>query len=167
MGCGGGDHLYNLHKLDSNLHLYGADRSDGQLNLFKARHPTLFSFLNPFVKDLTEAKLHLPPVELIFTQAVLMHISEKDNRFYKSLSNLFTKDNSYLVLTENWTQHNFLEASQRIIKESKDWSNAKIYFTESDIDQNIKCMVISKIKLDLPILIDYEYMLNGRKVVNH
>lgn len=167
VGCGGGDHLYNLHQLKLDSILFGVDRSKEQLSLFEKRHKFFKSKVKTYVYDLTESNLELPKVDLIFTQAVLMHISEVNNRFFVAFNNLFTESNSFIVLMENWTQHNFLETVHKIIKDHKFWSSAKIYFTESENDPSVKCMVISKNDLGLPKLTTYEQMLSGEKLMIH
>ena len=167
VGCGGGDHLYNLQQLKDDSILFGVDRSKEQLSLFEKRHKFFKSKIKTYVYDLTQSNLELPKVDLIFTQAVLMHISEVNNRFFIAFNNLFTESNSYIVLMENWTQHNFLETAHKIIKDHKFWSSAKIYFTESEIVPSVKCMVISKNDLGLRKLTNYEQMLSGEKLMIH
>lgn len=166
VGCGGGDHLHNLQSLKPDLVLFGVDRSKEQLNLFRKRHPNMANFIDLQVQDLTEPDLVLPKVDLIFSQAVLMHISEVKNRFYTSFKNLFAQ-NSYIVLLENWTQHNFLAAAREIIDREQNWKKAKIYFSGSKSDSTVKCLVISKNNLDFPLLTEYEQMLSGNKVIGH
>lgn len=167
VGCGGGDHLYNLQQLNEDSILFGVDRSKGQLFLFEKRHKSLKNKVKTYVYDLTQPNLELPKVDLIFTQAVLMHISEINNRFFVAFSNLFTESNSYIVLMENWTQHDFLETVHKIIEGHELWSSAEIYFTESEIDPSVKCMVISKNDLGLRKLTNYEQMLSGEKLMIH
>ena len=167
VGCGGGDHLYNLQQLKSNLTLFGVDRSNEQLKIFEKRHNIFFGKVKTYVRDLTQIDLELPNVDLIFSQAVLMHISERDSRFFVAFNNLFTESNSYIVLMENWTQHNFLETARKIIKNHLSWSSAKIYFTESDVNPLTKCMVISQKELDLRTLLDYDQMLSGANLEVH
>lgn len=166
VGCGGGDHLHNLHSLKPDLILFGVDRSIGQLDLFRKRHPVLAKKIEPQVLDLTALDSRLPKVDLIFSQAVLMHISEAENRFYTSFKNLFAQ-NSHIVLLENWTQHNFLDAAHKIINKEENWTGAKVYFSQSRIDPKTKCIVISKNDLNLPELNEYEQILSGSKVIAH
>jgi SAM-dependent methyltransferase len=167
VGCGGGDHLYNLRQLKEESILFGIDRSEKQILLFEKRHKFFKRSVKTYVYDLTQSNLELPKVDLIFTQAVLMHISEVNNRFFIAFNNLFTESNSYIVLMENWTQHDFLETALKIIKDHKFWSSAKIYFTESEIDPSVKCMVISKSELALRPLTNYEQMLSREKLMIH
>jgi len=166
VGCGGGDHLHNLQSLKPDLVLFGVDRSINQLDLFRKRHPALTKMIDPKVLDLTEPNSNLPKVDLIFSQAVLMHISEAENRFYISFKNLFAQ-NSHIVLLENWTQHNFLDSARKIINEDQNWAGAKLYFTQSKSDPKVKCLVISKNDLNLKRLDKYEDMLSGSKVIGH
>ena len=166
VGCGGGDHLHNLHSLKPDLVLFGVDRSVDQLDLFRKRHAVLAKEIDPQVLDLTEPDSRFPNVDLIFSQAVLMHISEAENRFYTSFKNLFAQ-NKYIVLLENWTQHNFLDAAHKIINEEQNWAGAKFYFTQSKSDPKVKCIVISKSDLNLQRLLKYEDMLSGSKVLGH
>jgi trans-aconitate methyltransferase len=166
VGCGGGDHLQNLHSLNPDLVLFGVDRSIDQLDLFRKRHTALAKEIEPHVLDLTEPNSKVPNVDLIFSQAVLMHISEAENRFYTSFKNLFAQ-NSHIVLLENWTQHNFLDAAHKIINEEQNWTEAKFYFSQSRSDPKVKCLVISKNDLNLQRLDKYEDMLSGSKVIGH
>jgi len=166
-GCGGGDHLFNLQRLNDGLKLKAIELSKGQLDLFKDRHPTLFQSTNPVLLDLTNPNLVLPDADLVFTQAVLMHISEKDNRFFTALKNLFDSRISHVVLMENWSQHHFLKYAKNIIKQNHDWSAANFYFNVSDKNPRTRCLVISKKELDFPLLQTYEDLLQGDKLESH
>ncbi len=167
VGCGGGDHLHNLDILKPDLVLFGVDRSTDQLDLFRKRHPVLARKIEPQVLDLTEPDFSLPKVDLIFSQAVLMHISEKENRFHSALEKIFQSDCEYIVLAENWTQHNFFETALRIIEKNRNWERAKIYFNTSDIGPTIRVMIISKRQLQYTLLKDYEQLLQGRALKPH
>jgi SAM-dependent methyltransferase len=166
-GCGGGDHLFNLHRLNAGLKLKAIELSQGQLDLFKDRHPTLFQNTNPFLLDLTSPNLVLPDADLVFTQAVLMHISEKDNRFFTAFKNLFDSKISHVVLMENWSQHHFLNYAKYIIKQKHDWNAANFYFNVSEKNSRTRCLVISKEELDFPLLQTYEDLLQGDKLESH
>lgn len=167
VGCGGGDHLYNLSQLDQNLDLFGVDRSEEQLKLFKKRHEFFYSKVNPKVVDLTKHQIAIPNIDLIFSQAVFMHISEQQNRFFNAFNNIFTQSNNYIILMENWTQHNFLDVAQKIMHSNQSWYFAKTYFTQSEVDPKIRCMIISKHFLNLEPLLDYNQLLSGSKLTIH
>jgi trans-aconitate methyltransferase len=166
-GCGGGDHLHNIHELNPEIEISGFDYSYGQLSTLAKRHPLTGKQFNLQIIDLTQPNIDLPEAALIFTHAVLMHISEKENRFQNAFRNLFQTNCEHIVLIENWTQHDFLKFSKDYIREFPSWNGATIYYQESDKDVEIKCMVISKKPMKMKILKDYDVMLNGQSLVNH
>lgn len=167
IGCGGGDHLMNLKRLNKSINLQGVDLSENQIKLLMRRNPELINQVKLCVKDITKTTISLPTTSLIFTQAVLMHISEKENRFQIALRNIFNSAKNCLVLMENWTQHNFLLAIQNEIARNASWQNSYIYINTSKIDPNTSCMIISKSQLNYTVLSNYEQLIMGKKLEIH
>lgn len=163
VGCGAGDHLANLKILSPNLECYGVDLLQKQLDSLNSRHPRNDFQLN--VADVTLVDFLLPKVELLFTHAVLMHITEKEHRFQNTLNNIFMSAQQHIVFMENWTQHNFFVSIERYLVDNSQW---KVYFDVSDRDEQIRIMIISKKELpSFEILEDYDDLLLGQPVVFH
>ena len=166
VGCGGGDHLANIKELDPTIQLQGVDRSNLQLETFRERHPELSSIAD--VADLTKKDCSLQMAELVFTQAVLMHISEIDGRFQTALRNIFSAAKSFVVLVENWSQHNFLSEIEIIRSTNQDWAKSYLYIINSDRSAFSTALIVSKIEVSgLTGLISYEQLLAGRKILVH
>lgn len=159
VGCGGGDHLRNLSLFKPELRLNGVDRSEKQLETLRSRHPHLQAHLQ--VQDMTISGLKLQPVDIVYTQAVLMHISEGSNRFKNVLDNMFNTAQKQIVLVENWTHHNFMEAVQNVIATNKNWEHAKIYYTYRSVAPNFRALVISKVDLPYEKLTNYDQLVMG------
>jgi trans-aconitate methyltransferase len=166
VGCGGGDHLANLQALNPEFNVFGVDRSVNQLDHAVVRHPALENKM--VVLDITSRDLNLEQADLVFSQAVLMHISETENRFQIAFSNMFALAKAQIVLVENWTQHDFLDEAKRNISENQNWSNAKIYCINSQNEKFVSAMVISKYKISgLDELAEYTELLEGRDLIVH
>ncbi|MDA1194760.1 MAG: class I SAM-dependent methyltransferase [Planctomycetota bacterium] len=76
-GCGGGDHLANLCTLLPGLEARGLDRARGQLAVLAERHPALVAHVRQH--DIAEPLgPDDSPVDVSYTQAVLMHIHTGD-----------------------------------------------------------------------------------------
>ena len=103
VGCGGGDHMYNLKRLMPYKLIAGYDLLEKQLDFLKERNPGLSG--NVFVHDITKGTI--PYAELIYTQAVIMHI-QKGDRHLDALKNMIDSS-KYVVLMENWKRHNFFD----------------------------------------------------------
>jgi hypothetical protein len=107
----------------------------------------------------------LPETELVFTHAVLMHISEKENRYQNALENIFNAAQKHVVLMENWTQHDFFKDVNACLRNHPEW---KIYFETSSRDQQTRIMIISKMQLSIfRPLATYDDLLLGEKVIFH
>ncbi|MCC6473472.1 MAG: class I SAM-dependent methyltransferase [Burkholderiales bacterium] len=151
LGCGGGDHLHNLHLLDPSLALHGVDRSQGQLELLRARHPGLAARVRAF-----DATLPFPDamdrVDLAFTQAVVMHI-HAGNGHLVALSNLFRAARSQVVMMENWERHAFV-SDIRLLHALGivPWERLHIYFRASPRQPDTRILVASAQPLEWPDL---------------
>ncbi len=137
VGCGGGDHLSNLKKImSSKVNLMGCDLLPKQLNFLIKRNPELKKGAKIFVHDITISPipkeiLKESKPDLIYTQAVIMHI-QKGNNHLKALRNLFYSSSKYVVLMENWTRHNFYEDILKISREKNfPWGELSIYKADS------------------------------------
>lgn len=161
-GCGGGDHLRNIHALNPKINLFGIDRSEVQLQTLRERHPGLPATLT--VIDATESGAQLPPADVVYTQAVLMHISEKDDRLRNGIANIFRAATKQVVLVENWPQHDFFTFIHDAISANADWKDAKLYYMKCSVDEKIRCLIVSKEPLAYPELEDYRPLLQGEAI---
>jgi trans-aconitate methyltransferase len=166
VGCGGGDHLSNINQLCPEIKLYGVDRSDEQLVTLRERHPQMPGETR--VVDITNYDEVPFTVSLVYTQAVLMHISESESRFNKAMDFVFSSAQETVVLVENWTQHNFLKEVTRIQAEFSDWAESHVYADFSKEDFYASALVVSKKPIqNLRKLISYDELLVGRKIQIH
>lgn len=165
VGCGGGDHLRNLGLFNPKIKVFGIDRSEGQLATLKSRHPKLPAELA--ITDVTSLSARLPLVDLIYTHAVLMHISETQNRFAIALDNIFKAAQSQVVMIENWSEHDFLSAVRVAIEANADWSKAKIYYTYRPEFPDVRALIVSKQSLPFTELHNYDSLLQGQTMYVH
>ncbi len=165
VGCGGGDHLRNLKFFNPEFNALGADRSEEQIRTLKQRHPTLNTSIS--LNDITIEHSALPRADLAYTQAVLMHISETNNRLRFALNNILQAANSHIVLLENWTQHNFLIELRESINQSPGWENSEFYFVTSLGATNVRALILSKTELQFEKLLTYDQLLQGEVLRTH
>lgn len=157
-GCGGGMHLRNLNALEPHLELFGLDRSQEQLALFQQAAPALHASARVF--DLTmPSSSHLPVADIVFTQAVLMHI-HTGNGHLVALANLFRLSKSHLILMENWRRHQFLDDIKRLFDEGMiPWSNLHAYVRRApELGDKPHLMVISQGPLEYEPLTRYSLL---------
>ncbi|MDA7926714.1 class I SAM-dependent methyltransferase, partial [Verrucomicrobiales bacterium] len=153
IGCGGGDNLRNLDTLNSSFDLFGVDISNSQLELLKQRHPELSC--NTAIADAALPGFSHRQVDLVYTQAVIMHIGEKDGRHIRALENAIKTSQQYIVLMENWEKHNFFNDVNVIFaKGVEGWDEHFLYYRESELSNATKVMIISKGELDYSLLTD-------------
>lgn len=126
VGCGGGDHLHNLNVLQPSLSVYGEDLSNNQLKLLHQRHPNLRATIQQH--DITSNQLAVwPPIDLVYSQAVIMHINTGDNH-RTALKNMFHMARKYVLLMENWREHDFVQDLQALqAKGELSWSELHLY----------------------------------------
>ncbi len=124
VGCGNGDHMYNLLKIMPGVEIKGCDLLQKQLDFLNERNPELED--KATAHDITKWPVPLF-YDLLYTQAVIMHIQKGDNHL-EALRNLFCSSTEYIVLMENWERHNFYEDLKNISMEPNfPWKNLHIY----------------------------------------
>jgi trans-aconitate methyltransferase len=166
VGCGGGDHLSNINELCPGTKLCGVDRSPEQIQTLRDRHPHLL--VETSVLDVTSLVDKEFSAELVYTQAVLMHISETEGRFKAAIDFVFSSAEEIVVIIENWTQHNFLKEINRIQNEQSPWTDSFLYSVKSQDDSYASAIIVSKRPLaNFEVLSSYDEVLEGRKVVVH
>lgn len=165
VGCGGGDHLHNLHAFNPSIELHGIDRSEGQLDTLRERHPDLSATVG--VVDLTDSNATLPLVDLTYSHAVLMHISETHGRFDSALRNVLRSAKRHVVMIDNWTEHDFLAHIQKSVAADPNWAGATISFATFRGAPELTALVLSKDKVPYPELLDYDSLLQGKELRTH
>lgn len=111
-GCGGGDHLHNLSLLMPGAHIRGIDRSDGQLGVLRKRNPEFYYHVR--VVDLTlPHPTNVPQADVVFAQAVLMHI-QTGNGHRVALWSMFNLAAKQVVLMENLQRHDLIKDIQHL-----------------------------------------------------
>lgn len=144
IGCGCGDHLVNLKRILPQIELKGLDISQKQLNFLFSRHPELKYQAQLLTQDITKNVPELKKNDLVFTQAVLMHI-QRYTPYFQALRNIFQISDKYIVLMENWTRHNFVKDIKMLAKKSY-FSWDSIYFYKYDTGKQI-ALILSKTPL--------------------
>ena len=126
VGCGGGDHLGNGLTLFPDIIFSGGDRSETQLALLRKRHPQLLNRV--ILQDLTMPFSNKwPQVELVYSQAVLMHIHTAVSHFV-AFANMINQSTKYVVLMENYQCHNFVEEAKALfVGGHTNWPKMNIY----------------------------------------
>jgi SAM-dependent methyltransferase len=161
MGCGGGDHLYNLGVLAPPIRAAGVDRSPEQLALLKRRSPNLSAAVSvaDIMRPLPDA---LPPVDIAYTQAVIMHIQTGDLHL-TALANAFQAATKQVVLMENWQRHPFLSDIRGLHAQGRiPWETPHFYFRRApEMGGKPHLMVVSATPLDYEPLADYDALLSG------
>jgi len=158
VGCGGGDNLHNIKTLAPEINVFGVDVSQEQLNLLVSRHSSLENHVT--VADITRENFSQATKELVFTQAVLMHIGETGGRYLHALENVIKSSSRYVVLMENWKKHSVYQDVLEILGGSQSiWPEYFIYYRQSNHNPLTKLMVVSSTKLSYPLLSDYNILL--------
>lgn len=108
-GCGPGQHLHNIKKLNPKINTYGCELLQTQLDFGRNQLG-----VSPEIYDtVLQVNLSIPNMscafnekyEFVYTQAVVMHLNhEKAKTFILNMANLSSK---YVCLFENPDNHNF------------------------------------------------------------
>jgi SAM-dependent methyltransferase len=152
VGCGAGDHLRNIKQIYPSVGIAGGDRSPEQLRLLARRNPEVGS--NCFQQDITMPySSRWPQSELVFSQTVIMHIKTAVSHL-NALSNMFKMASHYVVLSENFGCHPFVE-DIKLLHEGGyiDWK--QVHFHTHNFMGNPHCLVVSRDECCLPKLTDY------------
>lgn len=161
IGCGSGDHLSNLVTLNNDIQPHGVDVSMNQLTLLKTRHPNLSE--NVHKNDITSMGFYVDKCDLVFTQAVLMHIADAENRLELAIDNILKSALHNVVLMENWMTHDFLKVIRASLFKSKDWRAGYLYSNTRQINEKVPAvLVISKSQI-----MDIRFLENFRILSDH
>jgi SAM-dependent methyltransferase len=156
VGCGGGYHLHNLSTLYPELKVSGGDRSTGQIDLLRRFAPAVADRV--IVQDTTmPMSSQWPRADLIFTQAVLMHIQTGVSHLV-ALANIINLADRYVVLMENCSRHHFVDDVTRLADGGHlNWPRVNFHYYS--FAGRPHCLVLAKEACDLPRLTDYSTLL--------
>lgn len=115
-GCGPAYHLNNIKHLSPDIHAYGIELLQTQLDFGREKmgvNPQIFDTVD--VADFSipcAACLLNYKYEFVYTQAVTMHLKhDKAVEFIRNMANI---SSGYVFLMENWNNHNYPD----LLKES-------------------------------------------------
>ena len=159
IGCGGGDHLHNLSVLLRGIRLQGSGLSEKRLELARQRHPQLKAELGQFDATSTESPAVLEQVDLVYTQAVIMHI-QRPEAYMQALRNVFRLAKRQVALMENWSRHDFMADIKNLITKGEvPWKEVRFYCKRSEMLRTPRLMIVSAERLEgLPELTDYSVL---------
>ena len=159
IGCGWGDHLYNINLLYPEIKLSGIDLSNKQISNLRKRHPELRAQIKQL--DVTlPYPISYPISDIAFTQAVMMHL-KVGNSHLIALSNMFRCATKQLVLMENWSAHNFYDDIKFLFSKNMiPWKDIYFYYRESKEFKKPHLMIVSLVPLKkYSVLNDYSILL--------
>jgi len=160
VGCGGGDHVANAKTLFPEIQVTGGDRGASQLAMALERHPELEGKIG--LQDITMPFTNQwPQVDLVYSQAVLMHIHTAVSHFV-ALSNLTRIARKYILLVENVQCHNFVaDLSALHAGGHLAWKSLFLYYLEGST--GARGILLSNEKLSYPELLSDEQLRVGVK----
>jgi len=164
VGCGCGDHLHNIKVLDPGIGVYGIDISEGQLDFLKRRHPDLCASVKQYDITIPLQNNMLPEADIVFSQAVIMHIRENH---LAGLENMFRLARREVVLMENWKRHEFM-ADIKALCDAKRlaWENVYFHYRDSSVTGKPHLMIVSRSPLpQYPVLDTYSRLKEAVEAV--
>lgn len=157
VGCGCGDHLHNIKLLDPAIGVFGIDISEGQLDFLRQRHPDLGDSARQYNITVPLKDKVLPEADIVFSQAVIMHIRENH---LVGLENMFRLARKQVLLVENWKRHEFMDDIKSLFDSKRlGWGNLYFHYRNSSITDKPHLMIISRSPLtQYPILDRYSIL---------
>jgi SAM-dependent methyltransferase len=157
VGCGCGDHIHNIKILDSRIGVYGIDISEGQLDFLKQRHPDLGDSVKQYNITVPLKDKVLPEADIVFSQAVIMHIRESH---LVGLENMFRLARKQVLLVENWKRHEFMGDIQSLFDRKRlGWEKVHFHYRNSSITGKPLLMIVSRSPLpQYPVLDQYRLL---------
>jgi trans-aconitate methyltransferase len=156
IGCGAGYHLHNLARIYPDLRISGGDRSTAQIGLLKQRSPEVADRV--IVQDITmPMSSQWPRADLVYTQAVLMHIQTAVSHLV-GLANIINLADRFVILMENYGRHHFTDDIKRLADGGHlDWPEVNFHYLP--VAGRPYCLVLAKGACDLPRLTDYASLI--------
>lgn len=103
-GCGACYHLRNIMTICPDIKVSGADYLESQINFGREFFPEDLEFPSDVsVRDLTRDVTDLPKADLVYSQAVVMHLNSE--KAVKMLRNMGTIAQKYIVMVEGVRNH--------------------------------------------------------------
>ncbi len=158
IGCGGGDHLYNIGVLYPSINKRGFDRSVNQLSFLKKRSPELSKYVD--VLDITlPPSNQFPIADVVYSQAVIMHI-QSANSHLVALANMFRMAEKSIILMENFKRHNFVDDINMLHKKGMiDWKTINFYIHRFENKPHV--LIVSKEEIAMEKLNLYQDLLSA------
>jgi len=160
VGCGGGDHVANAKVLFPDVEVTGGDRGATQLELALQRHPELKGKVG--LQDITMPfSYHWPRPELVYTQAVIMHIHTAVSHMV-ALANLVRMAQKHVLIVENQQCHHFVRDIKALhLGGHLAWDQLNVYQVTGST--GARAVLLSNQTLDYPILNTDEEIREGLK----
>jgi hypothetical protein len=121
IGTGGGKLIVNLRRILGESVIFSAsDVSEGQLAQFRRRWPEDYLNISPRVHNIVHKPLTIESkADVVFAATVLMHIKERE-KYLSALNNLLHSARKYVVILDNWGDHNYVEDIRQILMQGDD-----------------------------------------------
>jgi len=150
MGCGTGMHLNNLQTLMPNTTLSGIDLLDNQIKMLRRSFPYLSATIKAADATIPFPENFMPPADIAFTQAVLMHI-HTNSLHLAALANLFKIGRKYVILMESERTHHYIDDTKKLKTEKKvNWENIYFYYRLDPETKQPMSIICSKEQLTSP-----------------
>ena len=146
--------MHNLRMLMPELTVRGIDRSSQQLDLLRKRSPHLADYAS--VASITGDCPEVKSADVVYTQAVIMHIQEP-GKHLQALANMFRLARNQVVMMENWARHAFVDDILRLVEEGRIPWTPNFYFRRAGERPHL--LIASREPLTMEPLRDYRQML--------